>query len=61
MAITMPGVQPKKHPLMLYVPGSAWHRQNVWMGLEKAGHGNGGFTSEEAPENTLEWVMSRIG
>ena len=36
MAMPMPGTQPKKYPLMLYVPGSAWHRQNVWMGLDRA-------------------------
>ncbi len=26
----------QKRPLVVYVPGSAWHRQNVWMGMEKA-------------------------
>ena len=36
MDMPVPGVPPKKHPLMLYVPGSAWHRQNVWMGLDRA-------------------------
>jgi len=32
----MPGAQPPKYPLIVYVPGSAWHRQMVWMGLNKA-------------------------
>jgi acetyl esterase/lipase len=33
----MPGnITPPKYPLIVYVPGSAWHRQNVWMGLGKA-------------------------
>jgi len=32
----MPGVPAIKFPLVVYVPGSAWHRQNVWMGLDKA-------------------------
>ena len=32
----MPGTAPKKYPLLVYVPGSAWHRQNLWMGLDKA-------------------------
>jgi acetyl esterase/lipase len=31
-----PGAAPPKRPLIVYVPGSAWHRQNVWMGLGKA-------------------------
>ncbi|MDR1588941.1 MAG: prolyl oligopeptidase family serine peptidase [Oscillospiraceae bacterium] len=26
----------KKYPLVMYVPGSAWHRQNVWMVLPRA-------------------------
>jgi acetyl esterase/lipase len=25
-----------RYPLVVYIPGSAWHRQNVWMGLDKA-------------------------
>ena len=29
-------VKPEIRPLIIFVPGSAWHRQNVWMGLEKA-------------------------
>ncbi len=36
MAMPMPGSPVSKHPLVVYVPGSAWHRQNVWMGLDKA-------------------------
>lgn len=32
----MPGAPAPKHPLLVYVPGSAWHRQNLWMGLDKA-------------------------
>lgn len=32
----MPGEAEKKYPLLVYVPGSAWHRQNLWMGLDKA-------------------------
>jgi acetyl esterase/lipase len=32
----MPGAAPAKFPLIVHVPGSAWHRQNVWMGLGKA-------------------------
>ncbi|MDR2529930.1 MAG: prolyl oligopeptidase family serine peptidase [Oscillospiraceae bacterium] len=32
----MPGAPAPKYPLLVYVPGSAWHRQNVWMGLDKA-------------------------
>lgn len=36
MAMFIPGFQAEKHPLVVYVPGSAWHRQNVWMGLDKA-------------------------
>jgi acetyl esterase/lipase len=33
---TIPGAPAKKYPLVVYVPGSAWHRQNVWMALPKA-------------------------
>ena len=36
MAMPMPGFPVSKHPLVVYVPGSAWHRQNVWLGLDKA-------------------------
>jgi len=32
----MPGAAPVRYPIIVYVPGSAWHRQNVWMGLSKA-------------------------
>jgi acetyl esterase/lipase len=32
----MPGTAPTRYPLIVYVPGSAWHRQNVWMGLSRA-------------------------
>jgi acetyl esterase/lipase len=32
----MPGAPARKYPLVVYVPGSAWHRQNVWIGLDKA-------------------------
>ena len=32
----MPGTPPPKYPLVVYVPGSAWHRQNPWMGIDKA-------------------------
>jgi acetyl esterase/lipase len=32
----MPGAAPAKYPLIVYVPGSAWHRQNLWVGLGKA-------------------------
>ena len=31
-----PDAPAAKPPLIVYVPGSAWHRQNVWMGLSKA-------------------------
>ena len=31
-----PGAPAPKRPLIVYVPGSAWHRQSVWMGLSKA-------------------------
>ena len=31
-----PDQPPQKFPLIVYVPGSAWHRQNVWIGLGKA-------------------------
>jgi acetyl esterase/lipase len=34
--LAMPEAAPAKHPLIVYVPGSAWHRQNVWRGLSKA-------------------------
>lgn len=27
---------PNKYPVIVYVPGSAWHRQNVWIGLSRA-------------------------
>ena len=36
MAMPLPGAPAEKRPLVVYVPGSAWHRQNVWMGLDKA-------------------------
>lgn len=26
----------EKYPLVVYVPGSAWHRQNPWIGLNRA-------------------------
>lgn len=32
----MPGASAKKYPLIVYVPGSAWHKQSLWMGLDKA-------------------------
>jgi acetyl esterase/lipase len=31
-----PGVPAPFYPVVVYVPGSAWHRQNVWMALDKA-------------------------
>lgn len=31
-----PEQQAKRYPLVVYVPGSAWHRQKVWMALDKA-------------------------
>lgn len=31
-----PNAAPKIYPLIVYVPGSAWMRQNVWLGLSKA-------------------------
>ncbi len=31
-----PGAPLRGRPLVVYVPGSAWHRQNVWMGLDRA-------------------------
>jgi acetyl esterase/lipase len=32
----MLGAPAPKYPLVVYIPGSAWHRQNVWMSLDKA-------------------------
>ena len=31
-----PVVPVEKYPLVVYVPGSAWHRQNPWLGLNRA-------------------------
>ena len=31
-----PEIPPWKYPLIVYVPGSAWHRQQVWKGLGRA-------------------------
>jgi len=28
--------EPKPFPLIVYIPGSAWHRQNPWQGLDRA-------------------------
>ena len=36
MAMFMPDAPKPKLPLVVYVPGSAWHRQNIWMGLDRA-------------------------
>ncbi len=36
LSAPLPGAPAEKRPLVVYVPGSAWHRQNVWMGLDKA-------------------------
>ena len=34
----LPVVPVDRYPLMVYVPGSAWHRQNPWIGLERASY-----------------------